>query len=175
MGSNDEPHATPDIHEHPLVVATNAQDSNDGSTVKLVGYLARDPEEGFWRVYFTSELTTYVRIAEADILTSAPHQAEQGQLARTVLYVREHGNLEQVIPLKREMQAGFLGGQFVAGLGRAGAPPSQATGATTYVCLSLVTISIITVTTEPHPDPVPTNPGESMASCCLCWTPEAFC
>jgi hypothetical protein len=177
MANHDEAVEHHGLSEHPLLAASDPREAGETSRVKLIGYLGRDPEAGYWRVYFTPQLTTYVRVREQDVLTSGPHPGEEGQLARSVLFVRESGNLEQITPLKRDMQAGFLGGQYVAGMRAttSGMPPPQAGGATTYVCLSLVTISIVTVTTEPLPNPPPTNPNASMASCCLCWTPEDFC
>jgi hypothetical protein len=177
MASHDESSEHHDLTEHPLVAASGPPDADETKRVKLIGYLGRDPEPGYWRVYFTPQLATYVRVREQDVLVSGPHPGEEGQLARSVLYVRESGSLEQITPLRRDMQAGFLGGQYVAGMRATtpGMPPSEAGGATTYVCLSLVTISVVTVTIEPLPNPPPTNPNASMASCCLCWTPEAFC
>ena len=131
MASSDESSNEPGLQEHPLVARTTDREGGEASTVKLIGYLGRDAEDGFWRVYFTPQLETYVRVREQDVIASAPHPAEQGQLARSVLYVTESGDLEQVTPLKRDMQAGFLGGQYVAGMSRAapgGATPAGSGG-----------------------------------------------
>jgi hypothetical protein len=159
--------------ESPLVVAKRQQEEQPPTEVSLIGYLARDPATGYWRVYFTDKLESYVRVPERDIISNSAHPRDEGPLARTVVRVANAADLDQVSVLPRELQAGFLRGEFVSKLtpGMPAATPLAATAGTTIPCAIL---TIILVTSEPPPPP-PTAAETSNASCCLCWTPEPLC
>lgn len=177
MPNADESGGTPDLEEHPLVQQARSPGERGEPTARIIGFLGRDTEPGYWRVYFTPQLKTYVRVPEGDILSNRAHATETGPLARTVIQVKNVTNLEQVTPLPRQLQAGFLGGNLVSSLTAAGptTPPTQASLATTLPCIAIGTIILVTISPEQNPPPPPTHPDTSMASCCLCWTPEPTC
>jgi len=159
------------LEEHPLV-RTRATGGNEPTSVRLIGYLARDPDPGYWRVYFSPQLESYVRVPEQDIVSNEVLARDEGPMARTVVHVNNVTELDQVTPLPRQVQAGFLGGDFVSKIspGMSAATPTQATMASLIPIL--ISIIIIEATTPP---PLPTQPEGSLASCCLCWTPEPTC
>jgi hypothetical protein len=159
------------LEEHPLVRARAAR-GNEPTSVKLIGHLARDPDPGYWRVYFSPQLETYVRVPEQDIVSNEVLARDEGPMARTVVHVNNVTELDQVTPLPRQVQAGFLGGDFVSKIspGMSAATPTQAALASIIPIL----ISIIVIETI-QPPPVPTEADGSLASCCLCWTPEPTC
>jgi hypothetical protein len=176
MSQDEKSSYSRELIEHPLVERSRMLDDGKQAFVKVMGYLGRDTSQDMWRVYFTKDCNTYVRVAATDIVKTEPHPGETGQFARTDVYVKSTTELEQVTLRRREEQAAFLGGTFVRGVRNSSSmPPVDATGASTYLCLSLVSISVVTVTVTHEPEPPPTQPCGSMASCCLCWTPEAFC
>ena len=57
----------PYLEESALVVAKRAADEQTPTEVHLIGYLGRDPEPGFWRVYFNDRLESYVRVGESSV------------------------------------------------------------------------------------------------------------
>lgn len=164
------------LEESPLVVAHRQQEEQPPTEVHLIGYLARDQVPGYWRVYFTDKLESYVRVPERDIISNNAHSRDEGQLARTVVRVANAADLDQVSVLPRELQAGFLRGEFVSKLtpGMPATTPMAATAGTSIPCGIVATVTIILITTEPLPVP-PTAAETSNASCCLCWTPEPLC
>ena len=172
------PESRESLSEHPLV-ARASTDDEPGTTVNLIGYLGRDPEEGHWRVYYSSKLETFVRVPEGDIVATFPRDAGDGPMGRTVVTVRNASTLQQVSPLPTQVQSSFLSGPVASSMAGSGGasmtPPPEAGLATTWPCVAGVTLVLITYDITTHPPPPPTHPDTSMASCCLCWTPEPLC
>jgi hypothetical protein len=85
----------------------------DEQWMKLTGFLGRDTEAGFWRVYTTPSLDTYVRVDEADEADVVAHHADEAtasDMGRTILYVRPDATLQYtaVTTARRQMQSEFL-------------------------------------------------------------------
>jgi hypothetical protein len=167
----------PYLEESALVAQKRAAAESPPTAVHLIGYLGRDPDAGFWRVYFNERLDSYVRVPEGSITGNRTHTRDEGPQARTVVTVAASEDLNLVNVAPQELQASFLRGEFVTKLspGMAVPSPGAATFGTSLPC-GLVVISIIAYTAEQTPGPPPfTSADSSNASCCLCWTPESTC
>lgn len=142
---------------------------------KLVGFVGRDLEDGFLRVYLTAQLDTYVRVPAGDVLERRAPDEGEDSTGRSVLYVRQDADLDHVTPVARKLQADFMTGDITDGFLRTagsgfGGQGNQAALISTPIC-SIVTVSIIVVSviTAATPGcPKPTGAKESKISCCLC-------
>src|SRR3712207_301394 len=60
--------------------------------LRLSGFLGQDTEEGYWRLYLTPNLDTYVKVAESDVVASQELAPEftpgPTSSAGTVLFVK---------------------------------------------------------------------------------------
>ena len=98
---------------HPLVDRlTGAPDVS-----VLFGYPARDPQSGFWRIYQDLGFQSYLRVAEDDIVSTQTLATEEEPLRPSVVWVRRGADVEQTRVEARRLQAGFLQGPLVEGLG----------------------------------------------------------
>ncbi len=175
MSTPDSPR--PYLEENALIVQKRDVEEFVPATVDLIGYLARDAKPDYWRIYFNDKLDSYVRVPEVSIVSNRPHPREDGPVARTVVRVSADQELNHVAVAPQELQAGFLGGEFVTKLspGMSLPTPGSATAGTSWPCL-VVTATIVVITIERTPGPPAFTAAEtSNASCCLCWTPEATC
>lgn len=83
----------------------------------LFGYPARDPQSGFWRIYQDLGFQSYLRVAEDDIVSTQTLATEEEPLRPSVVWVRRGADVEQTRVEARRLQAGFLQGPLVEGLG----------------------------------------------------------
>jgi hypothetical protein len=98
---------------HPLVDRlTGAPDVS-----VLFGYPARDPQSGFWRIYQDLGFQSYLRVAEDDIVSTQTLATDEEPLRPSVVWVRRGADVEQTRVEARRLQAGFLQGPLVEGLG----------------------------------------------------------
>jgi hypothetical protein len=87
----------------------------------LGGYLGKSSQAGYWRLYLNPELTSYVDIAEKDIIYSQLANNNQNSLGGTLLWVRRGAEIKATRTTSRESQADFLRGAIAASMARMGA------------------------------------------------------
>lgn len=95
----------------------------------LFGYPARDPQPGFWRIYQDLGFQSYLRVAEDDVVATQALATDDEPLRPSVVWVRRGTELEQARVETRRLQAGFLQGPLVEGLGEFAAAPTARTRA----------------------------------------------
>jgi hypothetical protein len=83
----------------------------------LFGYPARDPQPGFWRIYQDLGFQSYLRVAEPDVVGTQTLATDDEPLRPSAVWVRRGADLEQARVESRRLQAGFLQGPLVEGLG----------------------------------------------------------
>ena len=83
----------------------------------LFGYPARDPQKGFWRIYQDLGFQSYLRVAEGDVVGTQTLATDDEPLRPSAVWVRRGADLEQMRVEVRQLQAGFLQGPLVEGLG----------------------------------------------------------
>lgn len=91
--------------------------------VALVGLLGRSLREGYWRLYFSSQLERYAEFKEEDVLNSVKIPQEQPPFAgleATKVWLRRDAEVEYTRTESRRVQAEFLQGSLAAGFGGAG-------------------------------------------------------
>lgn len=85
----------------------------------LSGYLARDPQAGYWRIYEDVNLNTFFRVAETDIVGSQQLATEQEPLLPTIVWVRQGAVIQHTRIESRQAQAAsFLQGDMMSGFMR---------------------------------------------------------
>lgn len=84
------------------------------SSVEVAGYLGRDTEEGYWRLYLNARLDSYLRIAEGDILARSAG-TDAGGRDVSYLIVRAAAPVETVQSMTA-VQASFLRGAYTASM-----------------------------------------------------------
>lgn len=87
----------------------------------LGGYLGKSSQAGYWRLYLNPELTSYVDIAEKDIVYSQAANNNQNSLGGMLLWVRRGAEIKATRTTSRESQADFLRGAIAASIARRGA------------------------------------------------------
>ena len=114
MAVKEPPSGAGGPQPHPLVDRlTGAPDAS-----VLFGYPARDPQSGFWRIYQDLGFQLYLRVAEDDIVSTQTLATDEEPLRPSVVWVRRGADVEQIRVEARRLQAGFLQGPLVEGLGR---------------------------------------------------------
>src|SRR5262245_18590199 len=91
--------------------------------IELRGHLGRDTAAGYWRLYLSSDLGTYLRIAESDIVHLQRSDSPGANLEPSRVVVRASAEVEGVRDILLENQASFLQGEYTAAL----AAPSRTT------------------------------------------------
>ena len=84
--------------------------------LELRGYLGRDTVAGYWRLYLCTDLTSYLRIAEADIVDLQRPDSPGANLDPSQVLVRAAAEVECVTTVLLENQASFLSGEYTAAL-----------------------------------------------------------
>jgi hypothetical protein len=104
--------------QHPLIDRlTGGAGAQPPDVSVLFGYPARDPQPGFWRIYENLGFQSYLRVAEDDIVSTHTLATDEEPLRPAVVWVRRGADLEQTRVEARRLQAGFLQGPLVEGLG----------------------------------------------------------
>lgn len=171
MAGEEERRGPEELREDPLVERLLPDPSQPPpELMKLIGFLGRDAEQGYWRVYFTTHLDNYVRVAEADIVASQPLESSRAEPARTEVLVKREAKLQHTRTVSRQTQAAFLQGDIASGfLEGTSTQLTRAPQALGLISLSLVTIATVTIAIcEPETSDCPTEAGTSRTSCCLC-------
>lgn len=93
---------TPDTTERPV------------DTVKVIGLLWPDNQDGYLRVYFTTELDHYVRVARPDIVGSREMDPPEADFPRRIVWVKETATLQHTRVVPADGQKDFLNGELFA-------------------------------------------------------------
>jgi hypothetical protein len=96
--------------QHRIVEQIVADPAAPPDAVVLTGFPGASDREGHRRLYLTPELSSYVDIAEADVLHEEELPREQSPLEAHVLWVRGGATLRQSERSSRDVQAEFLQG-----------------------------------------------------------------
>src|SRR5829696_1386386 len=111
--------------------------------VALEGLLGRSIREGYWRLYFSSDLERYAEFKEEDVLHSEKIPQEQlpfAGLQATKVWLRRDAEVEYTRAESRRVQAEFLQGNISsASLSRANLPTSIPLP-TTVPCLTVSSV-----------------------------------
>ena len=83
-------------------------------TVILAGYLGRDTDSGYWRVYQSARLDSYLRVSESDILARDQGQDAAGREV-SHLVLRANAAVETVRSMTAG-QASFLLGSYTSSM-----------------------------------------------------------
>ena len=83
----------------------------------IYGFLGKDSDAGFWRVYLSPQLDHYVRVAEADIVTVREAPATTQNERRDEVWIREDADLTETRAIPKQMRTSFLTGALVERLG----------------------------------------------------------
>jgi hypothetical protein len=109
------------LQPHPLVDRLSGAAGTPGAQPPdvniLFGYPARDPQPGFWRIYQDLGFQSYLRVAEPDVVGTQTLATDDEPLRPSAVWVRRGADLEQARVETRRLQAGFLQGPLVEGLG----------------------------------------------------------
>jgi hypothetical protein len=83
----------------------------------IYGFLGKDSEIGFWRIYLDLNLDHYIRVAEADIVTvrDAERDAETSPRSQRLdeVWVRQDADLTETHVIPKQMRTSFLSGSLV--------------------------------------------------------------
>jgi hypothetical protein len=110
----DEP-GTEGLQPHPLIDKL----AQFPGVQALSGYLARDPQPGYWRIYEDLNLNTFYSVAESDIVGSQQLATDQEPLRPTIVWVKQDAVLQYTRIESRQAQAAsFLQGNMMSGFMR---------------------------------------------------------
>jgi hypothetical protein len=120
QGSGQSSSQPPPLHQDALVEALRpSPDDPVPDVLQLRGFLGRDTDEAHWRLYLSSDLDTYLRIAAADIVAAWQHEADGPTVAPALVVVRSSATIERVEAGPLTTQGDFLRGVYVAEVLRA--------------------------------------------------------
>jgi hypothetical protein len=115
------------LQPHPLIEKLTGQGAGRGGADQspnvqaLTGYLARDPQPDYWRIYQDLNLNAFYRVAADDIVGSQDLATEEEPLRPTIVWVRQGATIEQTRIASRQVQAAsFLQGTMMSGYMRGG-------------------------------------------------------
>jgi hypothetical protein len=114
-----------ELQPHPLIdrltggaaEASGARGGQPPDVTILFGYPNRDPQPGFWRIYQDLGFQSYLRVAEPDVVGTQTLATDDEPLRPSAVWVRRGADVEQMRVESRRLQAGFLQGPLVEGLG----------------------------------------------------------
>lgn len=132
----------------------------------ISGYLAKDPQEGHWRLYLTLELNEFLTISEEDIVGSQLLATEAHPLNPNLVWVKSTANLQHTKTESKQIQAEFLTGGITSAFQR-GSASFLPTGAQVGLRAREATIN-------PHAPPCASQgfgycPSESCSFFPVCW------
>ncbi|MFF2789794.1 hypothetical protein ACFVT6_24075 [Streptomyces sp. NPDC058049] len=82
--------------------------------VELLGFIGRDTEDGYWRLYLDTALDTYLRISESDVVATGEKSPGDDVLAPSRVTVKSAASVEKVETVPLDAQASFLQGNYTA-------------------------------------------------------------
>jgi hypothetical protein len=144
----------PDLGEDAVVQQLRPSPSDPPpEVVEVYGYLGRDTEDGYWRLYLSAGLDSYLRIAEADIVSRSAGQDAAGRDV-SHLVVRAAAPVDTVRSMTA-MHASFLRGAYTDSLlgtaGPGGEAPDTGTRRPRRVrAEGFDPVSVIFICTPPH-------------------------
>jgi hypothetical protein len=77
----------------------------------FVGLLGASAQEGYWRLYFSTDLKDYLEVRDEDILLSKSLRTEENPLGGTAVWIRSGADLQ----VKRRSTAETGGADFLTG------------------------------------------------------------
>ncbi len=80
--------------------------------VSLIGFLGRDAEDGYWRLYVDIGLETYLRIAGADVIAREENGSAGRAFAPSRITVKATAAVKKVETVPLNIQASFLKGSY---------------------------------------------------------------
>jgi hypothetical protein len=81
------------LQQDEVVQALVSDPSNPPETKMLIGLVGESSQEGFSRLYLSTNLSDYVEISEDDVLWSKSLQTPENPLGGTAIWVRADANL----------------------------------------------------------------------------------
>jgi hypothetical protein len=81
------------LQQDEVVQALVSDPSNPPETKMLIGLVGASSQEGFSRLYLSTNLSDYVEISEEDVLWSKSLQTPENPLGGTAIWVRADANL----------------------------------------------------------------------------------
>ncbi len=88
--------------------------ANPPDVTVIKGFLGESHRPGYWRLYLSPDLKSYVEIAKSDILHSQEVSENQSALGGTLLWVKKGASLEHTRTVSKQVQAEFLSGDVAA-------------------------------------------------------------
>jgi hypothetical protein len=88
--------------------------ANPPDVTVIKGFLGESHRPGYWRLYLSPDLKSYVEIVESDILHSQEVSENQSALGGTLLWVKKGASLEHTRTVSKQVQAEFLSGDVAA-------------------------------------------------------------
>ena len=111
------------LNEDELVEALVPDPSQAPDVRAMAGFLGKSSRQGYWRLYRTSDLNSYVEFRQEDVVHTQSLEGDQNRLGGTVVWVRREANLLHTSTGSREAQADFLQGAVTNGFLNRPAPP----------------------------------------------------
>jgi hypothetical protein len=112
------------LKQHPLLDKLAATPSNlsaqavataapqTPSVRAVTGYLAKDPQEGQWRLFLTPDFDQFLTIREEDIVGSQLLATDANPMGPNVVWIKSDANLQHTKTESRQVQAQFLNGSL---------------------------------------------------------------
>lgn len=89
-------------------------DPSKGPNAKmLTGFLGKSTQEGYWRLYSTPDLTTYVKFHEDDIIHCEQPTPEQSTLTPTAIWLKRDAEVKFTGTSAVDAQEAFVSGELV--------------------------------------------------------------
>ena len=80
----------------------------------FVGLFGAGAQEGYWRLYYSTELKDFLEVREEDILLTRSLKTEENPLGGTALWVQAEADIQVTRRSSRETEAEFLTGHITA-------------------------------------------------------------
>lgn len=95
----------------------------------FVGLLGASAQEGYWRLYFSTDVKDYIEIRDEDILLSKSLKTEENPLGGTAVWIRSGADLEvNRLSTSETGDADFLTGRITARFLQGAGPSGFAVG-----------------------------------------------
>jgi hypothetical protein len=98
-----------ELREDPLLQEIDPATITDAQA--LHGFLGRSGEDGFWRLYLSPSLDSYLEISDQDIVASRALE-ERSSTAGTIVWVKREAKVRRVTVGTLQAQADFLRGDI---------------------------------------------------------------
>lgn len=103
------------LKQDALVESLVPDPANVPGTKLLVGFLGRSTRAGYWRVYLTPMLNSYVELSEEDVVHSQQMADDEINMGTTALWIKKDAELQYTRTEPLTAQAQFLQGAITTG------------------------------------------------------------